>query len=70
MFHRSKKMQLLKQLLFTLLVALAVIAVWRGVKGLMDIYLFPTIPALSYTISLLIGLTILYLTHYWTKELA
>lgn len=70
MLHRLKKLRASKQLFFTLLIAFSVIAVWRGLKGLMDLYLFSDNPVLSYCASLSIGLFILYITHYWTKELA
>ena len=70
MLHRIKKLESFEQLLFTLFISFAVIGVWRGFKGLMNLYLFPNNPVLSYSASIIIGLTILYLTHYWTKELA
>jgi fumarate reductase subunit C len=70
MLHRIKKLSAIKQLLFTLLISLSVISVWRGTSGLMDIYLFRNNPVLSYSLSLIFGLIVLYLTHYWTKELA
>ncbi|HDQ16854.1 MAG TPA: hypothetical protein ENN31_01900 [Candidatus Vogelbacteria bacterium] len=70
MLYRIRKLNAVKQLLFTLLIAFSVIFVWRGLKGLMDIYLFPGNPVLSYSLSLLFGLLVLYVTHYWTKELA
>lgn len=54
---------------FSLLVGFAVIAFWRGAWGLMDLYLLPENQALSFTISLLIGLAILIATHYLIKEL-
>ena len=70
MLHRVKKLKSFEQLIFTLLIAFAVIAVWRGFKGIMDLYLFPNNLLLSYSISTIVGLIILYVTHYWTKELA
>ncbi len=70
MLHRVKKLKPFKQMLFTLLIAFSVIAVWRGFHGIMDLFLFPGNTLLSYTASLAIGLVILYMTHYWTKELA
>jgi Flp pilus assembly pilin Flp len=70
MLHRIKKLKAIEQALFALLIAIAVISVWRGVKGLMDIYLFPNNYVLSSWISLAFGLLILAISHYWTKELA
>jgi len=39
--------------------SLAIVGFWRGVRGLMDIYLFPGNPTLSLFTSITIGLIIL-----------
>jgi hypothetical protein len=52
-----------------LLIGIAVVSFWRGAWGLMDLYLFPDNPPLSFIVSLVIGLTILISTHYLIKEL-
>ncbi|MBN2881415.1 hypothetical protein JXM83_05175 [Candidatus Woesearchaeota archaeon] len=70
MFHRIRKLKPFKQALFTLLIGMSVVAFWRGAWGIMDTYLFPDNYELSSWISIIIGLGILYLTHYWTRELA
>ena len=70
MLHRAKKLKPLNQFLFTLLIGLSVVAFWRGAWGIMDTYLFPNNYILSSWVSIIIGLIILGLTHYWTKELA
>ena len=70
MLKRIKKLRPLKQALFALLIGTAVVAFWRGVWGIMDIYLFPKDPAMSFLISILFGLAVLAFTHYLTKELA
>ncbi len=44
-----------------LISALAIISLWRGIWGLMDIYLFPTKKTISLIISILFGLIILFL---------
>lgn len=69
MFHRIKKQKPIKQALFTLLIGFSVVAFWRGVWGLLDVYLLPNNYELSSWISTAIGLFILAVTHYWTKEL-
>ena len=53
----------LKKTLEILLVAFAVISFWRGVWGLMDLYLFPNNHIISFTISIIVGLVILYTTE-------
>jgi len=70
MLHRFKKLKPLEQALFFLLIGLSVVAFWRGAWGIMDTYLFPNNYELSSWVSILIGLIILYVTNYWTKELA
>lgn len=53
----------IKETAHVLLIALAIIMFWRGVWGLMDHYLFPDNPALSYVLSIATGILILYLTE-------
>lgn len=50
-------------------IGISVIAFWRGVWGLMDLYLFPHNLTFSYTASFIIGFIILYATHYLVNEL-
>jgi hypothetical protein len=57
------------QLIVALLIAFAVISFWRGIWGLMDEFLFPKDLPVSYLVSLILGLIILILTGYATKEL-
>ncbi|MBT6253964.1 hypothetical protein HOI83_01915 [Candidatus Uhrbacteria bacterium] len=69
MFHRTRKMKPIKRALFSLLIAFSVIIFWRGAWGLLDIYFLPNNYTLSSALSIVIGLSILAVTHYWTKEL-
>ncbi len=69
MFNNIKKMNPIKQALFTLLIGASVVSFWRGVWGLLDVYLLPENYLVSSWISLIIGLFILAITHYWSKEL-
>ncbi len=55
--------------LFAMLVGLAVVFYWRGVWGLIDLFLFPDNEALSYAVSILLGLVVLRSTRYLRKEL-
>lgn len=54
----------------TLVVAIAVIFIWRGAWNLMDMYLFPETPVVSNIIGVVIGLMLLYLPDGDLKELA
>jgi hypothetical protein len=66
---RFSKLERGHKITFALLVGFAVIAFWRGVWGLLDIYLYPNNPELSFWTSIAIGLFILVATHYAVKEL-
>ena len=44
-------------------IAVAVVLVWRGAWGLMDLYIFPDHLLASYIISLALGLIVLFSTH-------
>jgi hypothetical protein len=64
-----KKQKRSKKILMAVAIAFAVISFWRGVWGLMDIYIFPNNYDLSLWISLILGLIILVLSHHAIKEL-
>jgi len=69
MYKKISEMETKPQVLFSIIIAFAVISFWRGVWGLMDLYLFPENMELSLWASVAIGLAILGATHYITKEL-
>ncbi|MBD3259785.1 hypothetical protein GF371_04110 [Candidatus Woesearchaeota archaeon] len=69
MFDRIRKMKSHHQTVFAIIIAVAVISLWRGIWGLMDEYLFPNNYELSLWISVAIGLAILIGTHYAAREL-
>ena len=51
------------------IVLVAVVMIWRGAWGILDKYLFPENPALSFIISLIAGLILLTLIHFKLKNL-
>lgn len=57
------------QVVFAIVMSIAVVAIWRGVWGLMDWYLFPTNPLLSYLFSIVIGFIILMSAGAVVEEL-
>ena len=69
MLKKLSKMKTRHQVLFAVIIAFAVISFWRGIWGLMDVYLFPENLPLSFFTSFLLGLVILVATHYAAKEL-
>ena len=50
----------LKRAVPALILALGAVFFWRGVWGLLDVYLFPNNMVLSYSISIGIGIVVLY----------
>ena len=69
MLKKFGELKTRQQIGFAVIIAFAVISFWRGVWGLMDLYLFPDNQILSLWASLILGLLILVSTHYATKEL-
>ena len=49
--------------------AIGIIAVWRGVWGIFDLYLFPNDHLISFLISIIIGILILYFHDHKLNEL-
>ncbi|MGR9051351.1 MAG: hypothetical protein ACU84J_01755 [Gammaproteobacteria bacterium] len=45
-------------------IVLGIIMLWRGVWGLLDQYLFPGSPTLSYLMSMALGILVLYLDDF------
>lgn len=69
MFKKMKKMKSINKIFFALLIGFAVISFWRGVWGLLDEYLFPDNYVLGLWVSVFVGILILIVTDYATKEL-
>ena len=53
----------------SIVIVVAIIMLWRGVWGLLDLYLFPGIPALSYVVSISVSLLVLYLNDFHLDNL-
>lgn len=58
-----------EKILYTIIIAFAVVCFWRGCWGLMDLYLFPSNHALSFSVSALVGILILALTKNLIRHL-
>ncbi len=69
LFQRVARMRSHHQVIFSLAIFFALVSVWRGAGGLIDLYFFPEQPAVSNALSLVAGLVILTMTHYLAKEL-
>jgi hypothetical protein len=64
MFKKLNKLKKHHQFLYSLVIATAIIGIWRGLWMLLDLYLFPKNEALSASVSLIIGILILAGTHH------
>ena len=53
----------------SIIIVVAIIMLWRGVWGLLDLYLFPGIPTLSYVVSISVSLLVLYLNDFHLDNL-
>ena len=69
MYKKFRKMGYFRQIIFALLAGFAIVAFWRGVWGLLDVYLLPNNAALSMWASVAIGVIILIVTHDVVKGL-
>lgn len=68
-FTKKSKLERKHPILYAIFVGSAVVLFWRGLWGLLDLYLFPNNYLVSSVISLVLGILILGLTHHLTKEL-
>lgn len=57
------------QLVFSLIILSGMVCLWRGVWGLLDMYLMPGNLSLSYAVSTLLGIAIIAITHYTIDKL-
>lgn len=61
LINNKKEKREIIEVIYTVIIAFAIISFWRGIWGLMDLYLFPHNQGISFLISLIIGILILYL---------
>jgi len=57
------------QLGFSLIIVSGMICMWRGIWGLLDLYLVSDMPGLSFALSLLVGIIIISTTHYTIEKI-
>jgi hypothetical protein len=58
-----------KNLLLIFSGVFGIVTIWRGIWGLMDLYLFPDQPQISYILSIVIGVIVLLLDDADLREL-
>ena len=64
MFPKLKELKKHHQLIYSLLIAVGLIGIWRGIWRLFVLYLFPNNAPLSSVITLAIGIAVLAVTHH------
>lgn len=64
-----KKFKINHPNLYSIVIGASIIMFWRGLWGLMDLYVFPNNEVLSYSITALIGLALLFLNDFRLKEI-
>ena len=69
MFMFLKKKGGVHRASYYLVTGFGMVVFWRGIWGLLDIYLFPNQPLASYAISAFVGVLILFLNDYSLSEM-
>jgi len=64
MYKKFPSLKTHHQLLFSLIIMSGMISLWRGIWGLLDLYLFPGQPNISAVISVILGIFVISVTHY------
>ena len=64
-----KKFRVSHPNLYSVVIGASIILFWRGIWMLADMFLFPNDILLSATVSLLVGLSILYVNDFKLKEI-
>jgi hypothetical protein len=69
MLKKFMKKSLTGKFVYDFMTGTAIIVFWKGVWGLLDLYLFPDQPLLSYVICIIIGLAIVFINDSSISEL-
>lgn len=64
MWSKFKTWKRHHQAILGLLLGAAVIAFWRGIWGLLDVFLFPGNSIVSYAVSMVAGAGVIWAAHY------
>ncbi|MBT4209761.1 MAG: hypothetical protein HOE19_02510 [Candidatus Komeilibacteria bacterium] len=55
--------------LYALIVGMAIILYWRGIWGLADVYMFPENQAISFAVSAIVGILLLFINDFKLDEI-
>lgn len=69
MISQFKKLKAHHRAIFTVVIMVGLIALWRGVWGLMDLYFFPSNQILSLFLSILLGIIVLLFANYSIQKI-
>ena len=58
-----------KSNIHTLIIAIAIVMIWRGVRWMLDKFLFPNHELISYIVGAIIGIIIIYIDDRRVDEL-
>jgi len=58
-----------KSNIHTLIIAIAIVMIWRGVRWILDKFLFPNHELISYIVGAIIGIIIIYIDDRRVDEL-
>ena len=64
MFKTLKTLEKHHQFMYSLIIAIGIVGIWRGIWLLLDLYLFKQNETISAIVSLTLGILILAITHH------
>ncbi|MEK6938401.1 MAG: hypothetical protein AABX04_05130 [Nanoarchaeota archaeon] len=67
MYEKFKKLAVHHQIIWSLIIATALVGIWRGLWRVMDAFILPDNFVVSGLISLVLGIAIFAVTHYKLK---
>lgn len=67
MYPKFKNLKTHHQLIWSLVIVVSLVSIWRGVWGLMDAFIFPNNFLLSVITTLFAGIIMITVTHYKLK---
>ena len=69
MTKQYKKFKKKHKVIHLLIVSTAIVMLWRGIWGLLDLYLFADNQTISYFVSVMVAFAILYLDNFHLKDI-
>lgn len=70
MWNNLVKMNRVQQIIISLIVGVSIVAFWRGLWGLFDMYISPSDPTVRFWFLFISGFVVLVGTHHAVKQFA